>query len=132
MAVQETLHRIVVIDDDPDVSALLALLFEVDDRFDLVGVAADGRNGIDIVSELEPDAVVVDLDLPEANGLDVIVEIHADLPDTRIVVFSAYPDPYTLLDALRCGADSYLDKATAWAELVPTVAALCGETEPAG
>jgi len=132
MAVQANLHRIVVIDDDPDVSALLALLFEVDDRFDLVGVAADGRNGIDIVTELEPDAVVVDLDLPEANGLDVIVEIRADLPETRIVVFSAYPDPYTLLDALRCGADSYLDKATAWAELVPTVAGLCGETEPAG
>ena len=125
MAEQEHLHRVVVIDDDPDVCALLEVLFDVDDRFDLVGVADDGRTGVAIVSDLEPDAVVVDLDLPEIDGLEAISQIHASLPATRIVVFSAYPDPFTLLDVLRCGADSYLDKATAWAELVPTVADLC-------
>jgi two-component system nitrate/nitrite response regulator NarL len=125
MAEQEHLHRVVVIDDDPDVCALLEMLFDVDDRFDLVGIAEDGRTGVAIVSDLEPDAVVVDLDLPEIDGLEAISQIHASMPGTRIVVFSAFPDPFTLLDVLRCGADSYLDKATAWAELVPTVADLC-------
>ena len=125
-------HRVVVIDDDPDVCALLEVLFDVDDRFDLVGVAGDGRSGVAIVDDLEPDAVVVDLDLPEIDGLEAIAEIHARQPGTHIVVFSAFPDPFTLLDVLRSGADSYLDKATAWAELVPTVAGLCAPTRAKG
>jgi DNA-binding NarL/FixJ family response regulator len=121
-------HRVVVIDDDPDVCALVEFLFEVDARFDLVGVAGDGRAGVAIVDALHPDAVVVDLDLPELGGLEAIAQIRVLCPDVRIVVFSAFPDPFTLLDVLRCGADSYLDKATAWAELIPTVADLCTES----
>jgi DNA-binding NarL/FixJ family response regulator len=120
-------HKVVVIDDDPDILALVEMLFEVDDRFDLLAAAPDGRSGVAAVARLRPDAVVVDLELPDIDGLAVIREVRALLPDARIVVFSAFPDPFTLLDVLRVGADGYLDKATAWAELVPTVAGLCAE-----
>lgn len=119
------LHSIVVIDDDPDVRALVEVLFEVDDRFDVLASVGSGRAGVDLVRQLRPEAVVVDLDLPDINGMAVIAEIRADLPEARIVVFSAFADPFTLLDVLRCGADGYLDKGSAWAELVPTVAELC-------
>ena len=124
---EDTPHSIVVIDDDPDVRALVEVLFEVDVRFDVVASVGAGRAGVDAVRRWQPEAVVVDLDLPDIDGMAVIAEVRSALPEARIVVFSAFADPFTLLDALRSGADGYLDKASAWAELVPTVAVLCGE-----
>ncbi|MEA3055748.1 MAG: two-component system, NarL family, response regulator NreC [Actinomycetota bacterium] len=120
-------HSIVVIDDDPDVRALVEMLLEVDERFDVLACVGAGREGVDLVRQLQPDAVVVDLELPDIDGMAVIAEIRAMLPEARIVVFSAFADPFTLLDALRSGADGYLDKGSAWAELVPTLAELCDE-----
>src|SRR4051812_27415672 len=124
----ENPQSIVVIDDDPDVRALVEMLFEVDERFDVLACVGEGRTGVDVVQRLQPDAVVVDLELPDMDGMAVIGDIRAVLPGARIVVFSAFADPLTLFDALRSGADGYLDKGSAWAELVPTVAELCAET----
>jgi DNA-binding NarL/FixJ family response regulator len=118
-------HRIVIIEDDVDVRALLEVMLDLDDRFEVVGIAADGYDGISMARERAPDAVILDLELPGIGGLDVLALIATRSPEARIVVFSAFPDPITLIDVLRLGADAYLDKATAWAELLPTVASLC-------
>ena len=112
------------IDDDEDVRELLRLMFDLDDRFELIGTAGTGRDGIDLVCRTVPDAVVIDLDLPGLDGLAVVDFVQSLELDIRIVVFSAFPDPFTLLDVLRHGAHAYLNKATAWAELLPAVAGL--------
>lgn len=116
--------RIVAIDDDENVRELLLLMFALDDRFDLVATAATGRDGIELVSRILPDAVVVDLDLPDLDGFAVVDHVRSLDLDTRIVVFSAFPDPFTLYEVLRRGAHAYLNKATAWAELLPMIAGL--------
>lgn len=116
---------VVIVEDDREVRDLLVLLFELDGRFAPVVAAEDGRAGIDAVVEHRPDIVIVDLHLPEVAGPEVIRACRERAPETRVVVFSAFPDPFTLLEVLRLGADSYLDKATAWNELVPTAAELC-------
>lgn len=116
--------RVVVIDDDLDVRQLLEVLFDLDDRFEFVGSATDGPAGIDLVHGLVPDAVVVDLELPGIDGLMVIDAVRSLALDIRVIVFSAFPDPFTLFDVLGRGADGYLDKATAWSEMLPTLAGL--------
>jgi DNA-binding NarL/FixJ family response regulator len=122
---EDTPHSIVVIDDDPDVRALVEMLFEVDERFEVLASVGAGGAGVDAVERLRPDVVVVDLELPDIDGMAVIADARAVLPEARIVVFSAFADPLTLFDALRAGADGYLDTGSAWAELVPIVAELC-------
>jgi DNA-binding NarL/FixJ family response regulator len=121
--------RIVIVDDDVDVCDLLSVMVELDDRFELVGTAETGAEAIEVVRRTVPDAVIVDLDLPEVDGFGVIDAVAALALDIRIVVFSAFPDPFTLLDVLGRGADGYVDKAAAWSELLPTVAALFHDSD---
>ena len=116
--------RVVIVDDDEDVRDLLVMLLELDQRFELVGVAADAPAGLALVQDLVPDALVMDLDMPEVSGLELLESVSKLALDVRVVVFSAFPDPFTLLDVLGRGADGYVDKATAWAELLPAVANL--------
>jgi two-component system, NarL family, nitrate/nitrite response regulator NarL len=118
-------HRIVIVEDDAEVRSLLELMIQHDERFVLDGSACDGHDGVSMVSASMPDAVILDLEMPGLSGLDAIGLIGLRSPSTRILVFSAFPDPVTLIDVLRLGADGYLDKASAWSELLPTLAALC-------
>lgn len=124
MVDQPAAVRVVVIDDDENVRELLLLMFDLDERFELVGTAANGLDGVDLVCRLVPDAVVVDLDLPGLDGLAVIDRVRDLELDIRIVVFSAFPDPFTLLEVLGHGAHAYLNKANAWSELLPVLAGL--------
>jgi DNA-binding NarL/FixJ family response regulator len=121
----QRVHRVVVVEDDEEVRSLIELMLEVDERFELIGAAADGHAGVAMVSERQPDAVILDLELPGLSGLDAIGLMGLRSPDSRILVFSAFPDPVTLIDVLLLGADGYLDKASAWSELLPTLANLC-------
>ena len=125
-------QRVVVVDDDEDVLELLSLMFELDDRFELVGMADNGHDGVALIDHLVPDAVVVDLDLPGVDGLAVVDHVRSVGFDVRVVVFSAFPDPFTLLEVLRHGAHGYLNKATAWSELLPLLAGLFRGVTTAG
>lgn len=116
--------RVVLIDDDPDVRTLLEVLFELDERFLLVGSALDADRGIELVRAAVPDAVVVDLELAGGDGLGLIGSVRSLELDIRIVVLSSFPDPFTLVDVLRRGADEYLNRSTAWSELLPALASL--------
>src|SRR5688500_2707368 len=102
-------YRLVIVEDDDDVCALVELLVEMDPRFEVVGIAAVGETGVALVRDERPDAVILDLELPRLSGLDAIPRMHREAPESKIVVFSSFPDPFTLMDVLRNGADGYLD-----------------------
>jgi DNA-binding NarL/FixJ family response regulator len=123
---------VVLVEDDVEVRDLIAILFQLDGRFEVVGEAGDGASGVEAVARHRPDAVVLDLHLPVLPGTAAIAAMREVSPHTRIIVFSAFPDPFTLLDVLHHGADSYLDKASAWEELVPVAAELCDVVEERG
>lgn len=113
---------LLLIDDDEDVAALVETMVELDDRFALLGSARTALDGVELAGDVQPDVIVLDLHLPGMDGLQAIPHLRRVSPAV-IVVFSSFPDPYTLLAVLERGADAYVDKAHAWAELLPTVAA---------
>jgi len=117
---------VVLIEDEDEIRDVLRVLLDLDERFRVVAEAADGLQGIAAVTAHRPDVVVLDMQLPGATGAEVVRAAREASPRTRIVIFSSFPDPFTLLEVLRLGADSYLDKATAWMDLLPSILELCG------
>nr|WP_119590363.1 response regulator transcription factor [Streptomyces scabiei] len=102
--------RVVVADDQASVREGLSLMLDLLPDIDVVGSAADGRQVLDLVAELSPDAVLLDLHMPVMDGIEATRRLTAEHPEVAILVLTTYADDRSVLDALRAGARSYLTK----------------------
>ena len=100
---------ILLVDDHPLTREGLAALL-AGHGFEVVGQAADGREAIDLARELQPDVVLLDLSMPELDGLEALPRLRAEAPDCEVVVLTASGDEGNLLAAIRGGAAGYLLK----------------------
>src|SRR5688572_2900600 len=98
--------RVVLADDTEEIRHLLRLALSTDDRFQVVGEASDGAQAVEVVSDLRPDAVVIDLAMPVMDGLQAIPEIKRQAAETKIVVFSAFEAAQMSGEAMSRGADA--------------------------
>lgn len=102
-------RRVVLADDAPDVRLLLSL--QLDEMgLDVVGEAATGREAVALVHQHAPDIVLLDLSMPEMDGLEAATEIRAARPDMTIVVVSGYAAATMEPRARAAGADAYVEK----------------------
>ena len=90
---------------------------------DIVGHVADGRTVLDAVRRLQPDVIVVDLNLPHVHGFEVCRQIKNDNADARVVVFSAMNEPDIRQRSLEVGASAFVSKGTG--DLLSTVKRVC-------
>ena len=102
--------RIVVCDDVAEMRALLRVALEEDPTLTVVGEAGDGAAGVEVVRELQPDVVVLDLSMPGLDGFEAIPLIHDVAPDASIVVFSGYAAAEIAERALALDATQYVQK----------------------
>ena len=110
--------RVVIVDDAKAIRILVRAMLERAGIFTVVGEAATGVEAIELVEEHRPDLVLLDMAMPDMDGLQALPRLRALLPTGRIVVLSGF-DPKTMEgEALRCGADRYVPKGTSmWATL---------------
>lgn len=113
--------RLVLVDDHPVFIEGLRLLLDADDTIDVVGVGKCGADAISLVADLEPDVLVVDLDLPDMSGAEVIRQIFEPGGDTNVVVLSAYFDAKSMAEAFDAGAITYLPKTQAADSLLESI-----------
>jgi len=99
-------------DDVPALRLVLRTVLELDGDVEIVGESGDGRTALEDLSRLRPDVLVLDLSLPELDGLEVLEELSARSPETRVVVFSGYPERQLGDAARRRGACRYIEKGT--------------------
>ena len=116
------MKRIVVIDDHPIVLKMLVNVLNTE--YELVGESSDGEEGLQMVQLLQPDLVILDLELPKLDGLSVIRGIRAKQPDTRILVLSAKPELVMANHTRMAGANSYVSKSRGVDELCGVVKAV--------
>jgi DNA-binding NarL/FixJ family response regulator len=102
--------RVVVADDQASVREGLVLMLDLLPDIEVVGSAADGRQAVERVAELRPDAILLDLRMPVMDGTEATRRIAAEHPEVAIVVLTTYADDASVLETLRAGARSYLTK----------------------
>jgi two-component system response regulator NreC len=116
--------NILLVDDHTVIRAGLRLVLERHSDFRVVGEAADGREGVAEAGRLHPDVVVMDLAMPNLNGMEAARQMVASNPTIAIVVLSMHSDEEYVLRALKSGARAYVLKESAEADLIAAVRAV--------
>ncbi len=102
--------RIVIVDDHAIIRDGLVAILDADSHIDVVGTAGDGREAIQVVDELEPDLVILDLSMPHLDGGDAIEAIKRKHPGIHILVMTLHKDDAHIHSALQAGATGYILK----------------------
>jgi len=121
--------RVLIADDHLIVREGLRLILETGEGFELAGEAADGAEAVRLAKELQPDVILMDLRMPNVDGLTAIEQLRAEQPRVAVVILTTYNEDDLMLRGLRAGARGYLLKDTDRETLLNTIrAAARGET----
>jgi DNA-binding NarL/FixJ family response regulator len=102
--------RVLIVDDQRIVRDGLEMLVGLIDGVEVVGVASDGRVAVDRAIVERPDVVLMDLRMPNVDGIEATALLGAELPGTRVVILTTYADDASIIPALKAGARGYLTK----------------------
>jgi DNA-binding NarL/FixJ family response regulator len=116
--------RILCVDDHPLLREGIAALIENQSDMELVGQASNGREALDCFRRHRPDVTLMDLQMPEMNGIDAMSTIRNEFPDARIIVLTTHTGDTLVSRALKAGARAYLLKSAVRKELLETVRAV--------
>ena len=113
--------RILLADDHKIMREGLRALIEKHSQFEIVGQAEDGRTTVKLAQQLMPDIIIMDIGMPDLNGIEATRRIKAIMPKTRIIALSMYYDKRFVSGMLGAGASGYLRKDCALDELVTAI-----------
>lgn len=116
--------RVVLADDHPLIRQGLRAMLDDSPEIDLVAEAANGRDLIERVKELSPDVVVVDIRMPDMDGLEAVRRIRRHHPDVRALMLTVHDEEAYVHEAIRAGASGYLLKTVSADELVKGIQAV--------
>lgn len=117
--------RIIIADDHAIVRQGLRRIVEDDPEITVAGEAATAREVLSLLVEQTCDVLVLDINLPDNNGLDLLQTIRKERPQLPVLVLSVFPEDQYALRALRMGAAGYINKTTAPEELLTAIRKVC-------
>lgn len=122
----EVQSRVLIVDDHPVFCQGLRRILESVPDIQVVGVARDGEEALSIARELMPDVILMDINLPSMNGMQVTRLIKAELPNIAVIMLTAYHDEGQVLHAIRAGASAYYPKDVTPDKLVDAIHQVSG------
>ena len=113
--------RLLLVDDHKLFRDGLRSMIEPQRGMEIVGEARDGQSAVALAHELKPDVILMDVSMPELNGIEATRKIIADQPAAKIIMLSMHSDRRYVIEALRSGARGYLLKDSAFDEVVAAI-----------
>jgi len=113
--------RVLIVDDIAETRENLKRVLQFEPGIEVVGAASGGRDGIQMATELQPDVVIMDINMPDMDGITATEEIRRRLPFTQIVILSVQGDPSYMRRAMLAGARDFLTKPPVIDELIGAV-----------
>jgi DNA-binding NarL/FixJ family response regulator len=117
----ESTIKLLIVDDHPVVRQGLSDIFEATEDIQVVGLASDGVEAVTMTLKHEPDVVLMDLSMPNMDGMDATRFLLRSCPDARVLMLTSFGGKERVKEALRSGAVGYLMKDTPPAELISGV-----------
>ncbi|MBE9085893.1 response regulator transcription factor [Tolypothrix sp. LEGE 11397] len=113
--------RILLVDDHALVRRGMKGQFTIEPGFDVVGEATDGKQAIEIAIKLQPDVILMDIDMPIMDDITATQQIKSDRPHIRILALSAFDHDTQVMGMLAAGADGYCLKSIEWEQLIVVI-----------
>ena len=118
-------YRIVIADDHRIVRQGLRSLVEQENDLEVVGMAANGRQALQMTRRLKPDVVIMDISMPDLNGIDATSQIVKEVSGVKVIALSMHSEKQLIDGMLRAGAAGYLLKESAFEELIKAIRIVC-------
>jgi len=113
--------KVIICDDQAIIRDGLEMLLKLENDIDVVGVAQDGAEAVELTKNKSPDLVLMDLKMPGLNGVEATRRIRTQFPQTKVLVLTTYDDDEWVFDAVRAGASGYLLKDTPREKVIEAV-----------
>ncbi|AWB44748.1 DNA-binding response regulator [Paenibacillus sp. CAA11] len=121
--------KVLIVDDHQLVRDGLKLIIETNKRFVIIGEAENGKVGLDLIDEMKPDVILLDLNMPVMSGMEVMEVLSNNQCDIPVIILTTYNEDDLMVNALALGAKGYLLKDTSRTHLFRTIeSAVLGET----
>lgn len=113
--------KVLIVDDHALLRQGLMKLLELDEELAVVGQAADGESALEMVPEINPDVVLLDVNLPDMTGIEVAARMRKNHPETRILALTIHDDVSYISEMIRAGVDGYMLKDAEPARLIQAI-----------
>lgn len=111
--------KIIIADDHP--LFLIGLQTALSQQFNIIGTAKNGKEAVELVTNLSPDVVMLDITMPEMNGIDAALKMRQHNAATKILMLSAETDEQTLIDIVKAGLDGFISKNSSVDEIINAI-----------
>jgi DNA-binding NarL/FixJ family response regulator len=110
--------KVLIVDDHEIMREGMSALLRKYSQFEVVGQATDGRQALEMASQLKPDVIIMDVGMPNLNGVDATKKLISMYPDLKIMALSAHSDGAIVAKMIKAGASGYMLKESAFDELI--------------
>lgn len=113
--------KVVIVDDHALIREGIKKLLELEESFEIQALAGDGYEALEVIKAQKPDVVLLDINMPNMNGIDCLKQIKSDFPETKVIMLTIHEDAEYLIETINIGAEGYVLKDADVSSLIKAI-----------